>query len=140
MIDVTPASPAAPKLPAAIALANDVKAAVKATDAPGADTNVRSIVIADLAGAEVRRRTGILTDSLVKRKALDDARKKIQPTIALGYDPETKKDQFAFDKQGHDALEKANQKLTKLDAALGKVIEEPSAESYNKLKEVSAKS
>ncbi len=140
MIDVTPASPAAPELPAAIVLANDVKAAVKATDTPGADGNVRSIVIADLASAEVKRRTSLLADALIKRKGLDDARKKITPTIPLGYDPETKKDKFAFDKKSHDALEKADQKLAKLDAAIGKVIEDPSTESYNKLKEVCAKS
>ena len=126
-------------LPAAVQLQNDVKEQVKATDTPGISICVRKRVVNQLAEAEIVRRTQVLTDALTKRSVLARELKKFKPTLSQGVDEETGKESFKFTKSDFDGRKKATEKLAKLDAAIGKVIEEPTADAYGKLKDIASK-
>jgi len=120
-------------IPAAVQLQNDVKTEVASLDAKGAETSVRSSVIKSLAGEEVRRRVSVLSLALTKRKDAESAVKKIKPTHVTATDQTTGVESKAFTKKEIEERNKLQKKLDKLDAAIGAVIETPSAATYGKL-------
>lgn len=126
--------------PAAIALKKDVGAAVEGQDSPNGTENVRSLVVRQLAQAEISRRTGVLADALTKRDALAKTLAKIKPTFLASTCQDTGKETFHYTKKEIEERNKGGAKLDKLDKAIDAAITTPNGENYGKLKEVAAKS
>ena len=126
-------------LPAAIKLQNDAKAQVERTDQPNTGGNVRELVVNSLAEAEIKRRTEVLKDALNKRGKLEGEIRKVKPSLSLGVDPDTGKEVKRFTKKEADDRKKLVEKLDNLDAAIAKVLDEPSGETYGKVKDLAGK-
>lgn len=125
----TPEEAPKPALPEAVNLQNSVKE--RLDESERGDRSVRERVVEALVEEELERRAGVLSAALVRRKDAEAALRKIKPdqTTFAADGTETS----VFSKEKFQERKKAQERLTKLDAAIDKVIAEPSAEAYKKL-------
>ena len=92
---------------------------------------VRETIVRRLADAEIERRTEILSKKLGERDALDKQIKSVRAKV-VGVN-EAGEEIKQFDPADFKARAKNVEKLAKLDRLIGNVIDEPTAETYQKL-------
>lgn len=116
------------KMPAAVMLRKDVRAAVEELQNRG---EVRGRVKNQLVEVELARRVDVLAKVLATREELARDLNKIKPD-QVSYDENSEKQTESYSKAKANELKKAREKLTKCDKAIDKCINEADYDALQK--------